>query len=118
MAVTDPTADQSYREKMAARSEGRAPVIAAPIVAPEGADANERYRAKVANRQAAAKQPQVAPVATKPEAKTEAELAEETRLKAESDEAARKATEAAELAALEAATKPEHRNEPRGNRPR
>jgi hypothetical protein len=46
------TADDRYREKMAARAEKRAPAIPAPVVVPAGASVGDRYLAKLAARRA------------------------------------------------------------------
>lgn len=100
------TPDQNYREKLRARADGRAPVLVQPVVVPEGATADERHKAKLATRLMVAKQP--APVTENPEAKAD--------VKAETDQG-RKAAEAAELAAIEEATKPEAKADVKGNRP-
>jgi len=79
------TPDQRYREKLAARKEGRAPEIAAPVpVFSEGASVGDRYRQKLAARAAVAASP-------KPEkAKTDkAEAATAATEEAKIEEAAR-----------------------------
>ena len=95
-----PSADQRFREKLAARKEGRAPVITAPVSSIKSADPDARHRAKLASRAVPAV------VATKPDAKPE--VAAGT---APVDSAA------AELAALEEATKPDAKPEGSPRRP-
>lgn len=67
------TVDERYAEKIRARTEGRAPVVAAPavpVVLPEGASVHERYLAKLAARATATQQQPQQP-ATPPAAKAE-----------------------------------------------